>query len=63
MQPHIEEAWRALLGRLDPFAVTFRYDDMDVESLTRQDAATWVTDVRRWAEEQVRAAAESEPAP
>jgi len=52
-----------LLGRLDPFAVTFRHDDMDVESLTREDAATWVTDVRRWAEEQVRAAAESEPAP
>ena len=49
-----------LLGRLNPFAVTFRYDDMDIELLTREDAATWVTDIRHWAEDQVRAAEESE---
>jgi len=52
-----------LLGRLNPFAVTFRYDDMDIELLTREDAETWVTSVRRWAEDQVRLAAESEQAP
>jgi HEPN domain-containing protein len=52
-----------LLARLNPFAVTFRYDDMDIELLTREDAATWVRDIRRWAEERVRAAAESEQAP
>jgi len=52
-----------LLGRLNPFAVTFRYDDMDIELLTREDAETWVTSVRRWAEAQVRTAAESEQAP
>ncbi len=49
-----------LLSRLNPFAVTFRYDDLDIELLTREDAATWVTDIRRWAENQVRAAEESE---
>ena len=52
-----------LLGRLNPFAVTFRYDDMDLELLTREDAAAWVTDIRRWAENQVCAAEESEQAP
>lgn len=49
-----------LLSRLNPFAVTFRYDDLDIEPLTREDAATWVTDIRRWAENQVRAAEENE---
>jgi len=52
-----------LLGRLNPFAATFRYDDIDIEVLTSQDAAAWVTDIRRWAENQVRTAAESEPPP
>ncbi len=52
-----------LLGRLTPFAVTFRYDDMDIELITQQDAATWVTDIRRWAENQVRAVGESDQAP
>ena len=52
-----------LLGRLSPFAVTFRYDDMDIELLTPEDAATWVTDIRRWAENRVRAAEESEQTP
>ena len=49
-----------LLGRLNPFAVTFRYDDMDIELLTREDAASWVADVRHWAEVQVRVATENE---
>jgi hypothetical protein len=51
------------LGRLNPFAVTFGYDDMDLELLTLEDAESWVTSVRRWAEEQVRAAGESNPVP
>jgi hypothetical protein len=36
---------------------------MDLELLTREDAAAWVTDIRRWAENQVRAAEESKQAP
>jgi HEPN domain-containing protein len=48
------------LRRLNPFAVTFRYDDMEIELITREDAANWVADVRRWAEEQVSAATENE---
>jgi len=48
------------LRRLNPFAVTFRYDDMEIELITQEDAASWVADVRRWAEEQVSAATETE---
>jgi hypothetical protein len=48
---------------LNPFAVTFRYDELDIELLTREDAAAWVMDIRRWAENQVRAAEKSEQAP
>ena len=48
------------LSRLNPFAVTFRYDDMDIELITREDAASWVADVRRWAEVQVHVATENE---
>ena len=36
---------------------------MDLELLARQDAATWVADIRRWAENRVRAAEESEQTP
>ena len=50
-------------SRLNPFAVTFRYDELDIELLTREDAAAWVMDIRRWAENQVRAAEESEQTP
>jgi len=48
------------LRRLNPCAVTFRYDDVEIALLTREDAANWVTDMRRWAEEQVSAATGSE---
>ena len=48
------------LRRLNPFAVTFRYDDMEIERINRQDVANWVAGIRRWAEEQVSAATESE---
>ena len=45
---------------LNPFAVTFRYDDLELELISREDAASLVADVRSWAEEQVRAVTESE---
>ena len=50
----------AHLLRLNPFAVTFRYDEMDMELVGREETARWVTDMREWAENQVRAAAETE---
>jgi hypothetical protein len=34
-----------------------------IELLTPEDAATWVRDIRRWAENQVRAAMESGQTP
>ena len=49
-----------LLERLNPFAVTFRYDDMDIELMTRKDAIGPVVKVWKWAEAQVSTAAQSE---
>ena len=49
-----------LLERLNPFAVTFRYDDVDIEIMTRKDAVGPVLKVWKWAEAQVSAAAQSE---
>lgn len=48
------------LRRLNPFAVTFRYDDMEIAPVSREDPASLVADIRRWAEEQVSAAMQSE---
>nr|VFK62250.1 MAG: HEPN domain-containing protein [Candidatus Kentron sp. UNK]VFK70383.1 MAG: HEPN domain-containing protein [Candidatus Kentron sp. UNK] len=48
------------LLRLDPFAVTFRYDDMDIELVEREETAAWVTDIRQWAENQVGTATKTE---
>ncbi len=42
------------LGKLNPYAVTFRYDDMDIETITSEEAATIVKTIRHWAGEQVR---------
>ena len=51
-----------ILERLNPFAVTFRYDDMDIDlMMTREDAVGPVVEVRKWAEAQVSTAAQSEP--
>jgi HEPN domain-containing protein len=51
-----------IFERLNPFAVTFRYDDMDIDlMMTRKDAVEPVVKVRRWAEAQVSAVAQSEP--
>ena len=41
------------LRLLNPFAVTFRYDDLEIDLITRDDTTTLVTNVRQWAEEQV----------
>jgi HEPN domain-containing protein len=41
------------LHRLNPYAVTFRYDDKEIKLLTRDQAASIVDRVRRWAAEQV----------
>ena len=50
-----------LLERLNPFAVTFRYDDMDIELMTGEDVTEPVVKVRKWAEAQVSATAQCEP--
>ena len=47
------------LRRLNPFAVTFRYDDMEIDLVSQEDTAILVADIRRWAEEQVSVATES----
>ena len=48
------------LQRLNPFAVTFRYEDLDIELITREGIAGWVIDIRNWAEGQVGAATGTE---
>jgi HEPN domain-containing protein len=45
------------LRRLNPFAVTFRYDDLDIELISLFDAANLLADIRSWSEEQVNLAA------
>ena len=41
------------LLRLTPFAVSFRYDEMDYESVSVSEVADCLTAVRSWAETQV----------
>jgi HEPN domain-containing protein len=48
------------LERLNPFAVTFRYDDLDVELIAREDAVGLVMEIRKWAEAQVSATSQHE---
>ena len=48
------------LRHLNPFAVTFRYDDIEIELTSLSNVVSVVADVRRWAKEQVSAAVESE---
>lgn len=48
------------LARLNPFAVTFRYDDIDIGLFTPEEATAWVTTIRAWAEAQVRSVAADE---
>lgn len=44
------------LRKLNPFAVAFRYDDMDIDTIPIADAAALVTATRTWAEENLRQA-------
>lgn len=44
--------------RLNPFAVTFRYDDLDIESVTIDEATEWVKTVREWAFSQISSVSE-----
>jgi HEPN domain-containing protein len=37
------------LGKLNPYAVVFRYDDADIEIITRADAAKLAQLIREWA--------------
>ena len=48
------------LRLLNPFAVTSRYDDMEIEVIVQEDVNSLVADVREWAEEQVRSVTEEE---
>lgn len=52
-------ASRDQLRMLNPFAVTFRYDDLEVDLILVENADSIVTDVRMWAEEQVSHAAQA----
>lgn len=45
------------LRLLNPFAVTFRYDDMEIEAIAQGDVDVAVAGVRDWAEVQVTSAA------
>jgi HEPN domain-containing protein len=44
------------LRRLNPFAVSFRYDDIDIVSISMNDMNDLIADIRRWAGEQVEQA-------
>lgn len=48
------------LNVLNPFAVTFRCDDMEINMITREEAADLAVIVYRWAENQVRSLVENE---
>ena len=48
------------LRRLSPFAVTFRYDEADIESVAQEEAAKQVSSIRSWAEMVVTAARKRE---
>ena len=41
------------LTLLNPYAVTFRYDDMEIETITPDEAEIMTETVRRWAGEQI----------
>jgi hypothetical protein len=42
------------LDALNPFAVTFRYDLIEIEAMDRDQIQNIVATVRRWAEEQIQ---------
>lgn len=46
--PHIE-----MLDQLNPFAVTFRYEFLDLEPVNRAQPRSAVETIRQWAEQQI----------
>jgi hypothetical protein len=42
------------LTRLNPFAVTFRYDDCDIPLITATEVNNIITRIHRWATDLVR---------
>ncbi|WP_058868414.1 HEPN domain-containing protein [Chloracidobacterium thermophilum] len=48
------------LRRLNPFAVAFRYDDLEITLVSDDDLASVVAQMRHWAKEQISAATECE---
>jgi hypothetical protein len=44
------------LRRLNPFAVTLRYDEMEIETIPKENAASTVRVVRDWAEKAINSA-------
>lgn len=46
--PHIE-----MLDQLNPFAVTFRYEFLDLEPVNRAQLRSAVETIRQWAEQQI----------
>ena len=49
----------AELPKLNPYGVTFRYDDQDIELLTRDEATCIVRAIRAWAGGEVNATPEA----
>ncbi|MGA2403845.1 MAG: HEPN domain-containing protein [Syntrophobacteraceae bacterium] len=45
------------MSRLNPFAVMMRYDDMEINIISRHEAANMVAIIYSWAEELVQSAA------
>jgi len=48
------------LRRLNPFAVAFRYDDMEIAPVAQEGMTSLIAEIRRWAEAEVRAATKRE---
>jgi len=48
------------LRRLNPFAVAFRYDDMEIAPVAQEGMASLIAEIRGWAEQEVSAATERE---
>lgn len=44
------------LRQLNPYAVTFRYDEADIETIPKEEAANLVSSTQRWAEIMVQEA-------
>ncbi|MBI4357151.1 MAG: HEPN domain-containing protein [Gammaproteobacteria bacterium] len=43
-----------LLERLNPYAVTFRYDDAEIELVERKEVGQFVNLIYAWAKKQIR---------